>query len=138
MSPLDCPLGKKGKWKIGETCKKGYSWVSLLTKLKYIGTQRKDLIDIYKLFIRSTLEYCSLVYHFSLTDEQSQMLENVQAVCLKFILGSDYTDRQTALTQCSLQSLKSRRESRIKDFCAKALAHPVHRNMFPKSPKVYT
>ena len=39
-----------------QLCKKAYSRLSLLTKLKYVGTKREDLLDIYKLFIRSTLD----------------------------------------------------------------------------------
>ena len=57
-------------------CQKAYK--RLLTKLKYVGVKRRDLSDIYKLFIRSCLEYASVVYHSSLTKEQSDMIETVQ------------------------------------------------------------
>ena len=36
-----------------EICKKSYSRVSMLTKLKYVGVEIEELINIYILFIRS-------------------------------------------------------------------------------------
>jgi hypothetical protein len=52
-----------------EICLKAFARMSLITKLKYVGVKTKDLIDIYKLFIRSLLEYCSVAFHSSLTQE---------------------------------------------------------------------
>ena len=46
-----------------EVCKKAYSRLSMLTKLKYAGVSTEDLLDIYGLFIRSITEYCCVVYH---------------------------------------------------------------------------
>ena len=50
-----------------ELCKKAYSRLSMLTKLRYVGLSIEELINIYKLFIRSIAEYCSVVFHSSLT-----------------------------------------------------------------------
>merc|ERR1712012_1194895 len=44
---------------ISEICKKAYSRVKMLSKLKYVGTKKKDLILLYCLHIRSITEYCS-------------------------------------------------------------------------------
>ena len=63
-----------------EACRKAYSRLSLLTKLKYVGVSRVDLLDVYKLFIRSCLEYCSVVFHSMHTQQQIRMYENVQKV----------------------------------------------------------
>ena len=38
-----------------QMCRKAYARLSLITKLKYAGIQREDLIDVYKLFIRSCI-----------------------------------------------------------------------------------
>ena len=46
-----------------EICKKAYSRLSMITKLKYVGVSRDDLLDIYTLFIRSVTEYCAVVFH---------------------------------------------------------------------------
>ena len=34
-----------------ELCKKAYARLTMLTKLKYVGIPRKDLIDVYNLYI---------------------------------------------------------------------------------------
>ena len=74
-----------------ELCKKAYARLTLITKLKYVGTTKEDLLDVYILYIRSILEYCSVVWHSTLTVQQSKDIENVQKLCLKIILGEDYT-----------------------------------------------
>ena len=69
-----------------EICKKAYSRMSMLTKLKYVGVRFEDLIDIYILYIRSLTEYCSVSFHSSLTVEQSNKIERIQKTCQKVIL----------------------------------------------------
>ena len=51
-----------------EICIKAYSRVQMLTKLKYVGTKTEDLLDVYKLYIRSIAEYCSVVFHSTLSN----------------------------------------------------------------------
>ena len=114
-------------------CKKAYSRVALLTKLKYVGVNRNDLLDIYKLFIRSCLEYCSVLFHTMLTQKQEKMYENCQKVCLKVILASEYQSYESALQICSLSTLFQRRESRMLKFSMRSLKHPKHKEMFPPS-----
>ena len=58
-----------------EICQKAYSRMSMITKLKYVGVSTDDLLDIYILFIRSVVEYCAVVFHSSLTQQQSGKLE---------------------------------------------------------------
>ena len=70
-----------------EICRKAYSRMSILTKLRYIGVNIEDLIQIYILFIRSITEYCSVAFHSSLTVEQANDIERIQKTRLKVILG---------------------------------------------------
>ena len=116
-----------------EVCRKAYMRTSMLSKLKYVGTKREDLLLIYKLFIRSCLEYCSVVYHSSLTVQQSNSMVGVQKVCLKLILANDYIHYEQALGLCNLSKISQRRESRALSFTHKALKHPKHKTMFPIS-----
>ena len=118
-----------------EICKKAYKRIPLITKLKYIGVQRQDLLDIYKLFIRSVLEYASVVYHSKLTQKQESMLDSVEKLCLKIILSSDYQDYERALVDLSLSILRERRQARVDRFIVKALKHDKHKHMFPISNK---
>ena len=83
-----------------------YSRLSMLTRLKYVGTTIEDL---YFLFIRSFTEYCSLVYHSRMTTEQTKKLEQIQKTCLKVILGEMYGDYSFSLNMTGLASLQNRR-----------------------------
>ena len=58
-----------GKWSRNTTelCRGAYARLSMLSKLKYTGVSIEDLLDIYKLFIRSKAEYMSALWHSGLT-----------------------------------------------------------------------
>ena len=117
-----------------EICIKAYSRLSLLTKLKYVGVGIDDLINIYILFIRSCTEYCSVVFHSSLTVQQSTDLERIQKTCLKVILGDMYVSYVAACEMTGLLTLSERREKRCLDFSLKCLKHPRHSSLFPLNP----
>ena len=65
-------LQEDGGWeaKTRALCKKAYARMGMLTKLRYAGVNIEDLIIIYKQYIRLRLEYCSVVFHSSLTVQQ--------------------------------------------------------------------
>ena len=119
-----------------ELCKKAYARLTLITKLKYVGTSREDLLDVYKLYIRSILEYCSVVWHSTLTVTQNKDIENIQKLCLKIILGEDYSGYQNALELTELDRLNDRRQERCLKFGLKSLLHPKHCELFPVNPQV--
>jgi hypothetical protein len=121
-----------------EVCRRAYARMTMLTKLKYVGVPKEDLINIYILYVRSLLEYCSVVWHSTLTVEQSHDLERVQKLCLKIILGDDYCGYDSALVSCGLEKLSVRREARCLKFGLKSLLHPTHSAMFPVNPQVLT
>ena len=108
----------------------------MLTKLKYVGLDKADLLDIYILYIRSVLEYCSTVWHFTLTAEQSQQIEKVQETSLKINLGDEYSGYENSLRAVGLDSLKTMRENKCLSFGIKCLLHPVHSSMFPLNPQL--
>ena len=115
-----------------EICKRAYTRLSLITKLKYVGVRTSDLLDIYILFIRSVVE--SVAFHSSLTQQQSNKLEKIQKVCLKVIYGEDYTDYESAMRLSGLQTLSDRRLKRCLDFSLKCLKHEKMRKLFPPNP----
>ena len=117
-----------------EVCKMAYARLSLITKLKYVGVETEDLIEIYILFIRSITEYCSVVFHSSLTIEQSAKLEKIQKTCLKIILGDSYVNYEATLEMCGLQTLADRRVQRCLNFALKAVKHPKNHRLFPLNP----
>ena len=106
---------------IKETSKKAYIRLGFLSKLRYAGIDRRELIHNYKQFVRTALEYCSVAYHSSLTEAQSNTLERCQAVALRIILQEDYETYSSALTLTSLDRLSTRRTSRCLDFSLNVL-----------------
>ena len=123
------------KWKKNTDviCKKAFARMSMLTKLKYVGTQKADLLDVYSIFIRSLVEYCSVCWHSSLTVEQSACIERVQKISLRIILGEEYINYQSAILKCNLDTLQNRRDKRCLNFALKCLKHPKHSSLFPKN-----
>ena len=106
----------------------------MLTKLKYAGVGTKDLLDVYKLFIRSCAEYCSSAFHSSLTLEQSNTIERIQRTCLKVILGEMYLSYTSALEICGLETLHNRRETRCLEFSKRCLKNERTKRLFPLNP----
>ena len=92
---------------------------------------REHLIQIYKTFIRSNLEFSSNVWHSSLTKENRQDLERVQKAALKVILRSEYKDYEEALKLTRLQSLDDRREMIGLRFVKNSLKNENFSKLFP-------
>ena len=102
-----------------EMCRRAYSRMSMLTKLRYVGVTIEDLIDIYVLFIRSVTEYCATAFHSSLTVEQATDIERIQKTSLKIILGDSYVSYEAALEMTGLQTLHDRLRETLSRFCVK-------------------
>ena len=118
-----------------EICKKAYARMTMLTKLKYVGVDTADLIHIY-IHVRSHVEYCSVVWHSTLTKQQIDYIENIQKLSLKIILGQEYSTYEFALECTGLQKLSERRENRCLKFGLQSLLHPVNNKMFPVNPQI--
>jgi hypothetical protein len=114
-----------------EICTKAYSRLQMITKLKYVGVSIDDLLDIYILYIRSVTEYCSVVFHSSLTTELSNKLERIQKTCLRVILADMYVDYSSALEMSGLETLSARRQKRCLDFALKCVKHSKNSRIFP-------
>ena len=114
-----------------ERCKKAYSRLPMLTRLKNVGVNMDDLIDVYVLNIRSVTEYCSVAWHSRLTSDQKHKLERIQRTSLKVILGDMYVDYMSALEMTGLESLDERRLKRCRSFSLKCVEHPRNRKLFP-------
>ena len=61
-----------------------------LWSLHYLGHRgfnQEELLQVYRTVILPCHDYCSTVYHYSLTDAQSRALERLQSRALKAIYG---------------------------------------------------
>ena len=86
-------------------------------------------------YIRSILEQSSVVWHSSLTQENSEDLERVQKASVKLILGRNYENYEDALIKADLESLKTRREELCKLFVKKCVKSDNDRvkSLFPEN-----
>ena len=103
-------------------------WV--LRYLAHHGFTAADLLKVYKSSILPCHDYCSVVYHSSLTSTQSDQLERHQAQALKCIYGYDYSYR-ALLEMSGLTTLKTRRENRCLKFAEKCLTNDRLKGWFP-------
>ena len=99
--------------------------------LKYVGVRWNDLLEIYSLFIRSRAEYCSVVFHSSLTQEQTRKIENIQKTSLKVILQDEYNNYELACQLMGLSSLFQRRENWSLTLARRCLKNQEMSRFFP-------
>ena len=97
----------------------------------------RDLLIIYKSFIRSKLEQSAAVWHSSLSKCNENDLERVQKSALKVILGEKYIDYRNALKKLDIESLYERREALCLKFAKKGLKLEQFRKMFPKQKNLH-
>ena len=76
--------------------------MELLREVANFSTSVEDKRTIYILYVRSILEQSSVVWHSSLTKENSEDLERVQRAALRIILGKDFKNYDDALIKADL------------------------------------
>ena len=81
--------------------------------------------------MRSLLEQSCVLWHSSLTEDNTDNLERVQKVSLRVILKNSYHTYETALKTTSLQTLKERREKLCLKFAKSCIKNPFSKSMFP-------
>ena len=108
----------------------------LHTALKFTRNSR-DLLIIYKSFIRSKLDQSAAVWHSSLSKNNENDLERVQRSALKVILGEKYISYESALKNLNLESLYERREALCLKFAKKSLKLKQFQKMFPKQNNLH-
>ena len=78
-----------------------------------------------------------MVWHNSLTQENSDDLERVQKSTIRIILGQSFDDYEEALEKVDLNSLKARREVLTTNFAKKCVKTKKTEKMFPVREKVH-
>ena len=112
--------------------------MQLLRKVASFGTPSEDLVNIYVLFIRSLLEQSAVVWHSSLTKENTDDLERIQKSALKVILGEKYLGYKKSLQKLDLETLYDRREQLCLNFAKSCIKNPKFNDMFPKNIKKHS
>ena len=105
--------------------------VWILRHLGKAGFNKTELATVYKTVIRPVVDYCSVVYHSMLTDEQDQQVERLQSQALKSIygFGVSYADMRE---RAGVTTLRARRVELCDKFARKALANPRYEHWFPE------
>ena len=91
-------------------CKKFRSRIWILRHLHHNGFDETELLKVYKSVILPCHDYCSNVYHYSLTLSQTVILERLQAKALKAIYGLEPSYR-VLMQKAGLTTLRARREN---------------------------
>ena len=99
-------------------CRKFRSRIWVLRHLHHNGFSQADLLKVYKSVILPCHDYCSNVYHSSLTLSQTVVLERLQVKALKAIYGYEPSYREL-IEKSGLTTLRARREARELAFARK-------------------
>ena len=97
------------------------AWV--LRHLKIAGFTESELATLYRTVVRPVLDYCAVVYHPMLTDEQHQQIEHLQAKALKNIYG--YKDSYAEMRRkAGVTTHRARRIEMCDKFAQKDCGNP--------------
>ena len=88
----------------------------MLRSLKRFGFNKSELVTVYKGYICPLLEYSDVIWHSSLTSNQTHQLERVPKRALRIILGTDYISYAYTLDVCDVDHLSARREQHSLQF----------------------
>ena len=114
-------------------CTKGYKRLWLLRRLKTLGAEKEELVDIYRQQVLSILEFAAPVWSGSLSVADSLKIERVQKAALHIILGEDYSSYDDAIKELKVESLSKRRVSICTKFAIKAFRSTKYNTWFCRS-----
>ena len=117
---------------VAAICRKFRSRIWILRHLHHNGFEDQDLLKVYKAIILPCHDYCSNVFHSSLTLSQTVVLERVQAKAFKAIYGYEPSYR-ALMEKSGLTTLRARREAREISFARKCAASVRFVHWFPAS-----
>ena len=98
--------------------------------LSKTGFTKEELACVYRTTIRPTADYCQVVYHSLITDEQDQVIERLQSKALKCIYGPKIPyARMREMAQVT--TLRQRRIEACDKFASKCIDSPRFSKWFP-------
>ena len=109
---------------------RGRYW--LLIHLKQHHFTEDELLVAYRSIIRPIAEYCSVVFHSMLTDQQDEQIERLQSTALRYIYGLGMTYEQMR-QKSGLQTLRNRRVAACDKFAAACASSPRFCHWFPEN-----
>ena len=111
-------------------CQKAYARLWMLRRLKSLGANKNEMMDVYVKQVRCVLELGVAVWQPGLTQAQGQQLERVQKCALYVIMGEEHSTYRNALEELECQTLSERRTKLCLNFAKKSEKHSRFGNWF--------
>ena len=106
----------------------------LIRRLKKLGANTEELVDLYVKYSRSILEFAVPIWHGGITTVERNNIERVQKMALYIILGDGYSNYENALETVKLETLEVRRTKLCLNFARKAEKDQKYRHWFRERP----
>ena len=111
-------------------CKKAYARMWMIRRLKKLGANPTEMLDVFYKQIRCVLELAVAVWEPSITVAESNQIERVQKCAFYIILGEQYLHYENALHTMNSERLSDRRYKLCLKFAKKSEKHPRYQNWF--------
>ena len=111
-------------------CKKVYERVWMIRRLKSLGANTTEMLDVYEKQVRSILELAVPVWNANLTQSEEKQIERVQKTAYYVILGHEYLNYEQGLSTLGGERLSVRRTALSLNFAKKALKSEKYKNWF--------
>jgi hypothetical protein len=111
-------------------CQKAYSRLWMLRRLKKLGAEKTEMLDVYLKQVRCVLEMGVAVWEPRLTQEQSKQLERVQKCAFYVIMGNDHSNYDDDVKELCSEKLSDRRYNLCLKFSKKSEKHEKFKNWF--------
>ena len=118
-----------------QLCIKGFGRLWILRRLKGLGANTSELLDVYIKQIRSVLEMAVPVWEPGLNIREKGLIERVQKAAFNIILGPEYQDYGQALKYLKMQRLSVRRTDICLKFAKKSYKDPKYQSWFVRNPE---
>lgn len=82
----------------------------MLRNLKESGFTSEELVKVYKAMVSPVADYGAVVYHSSVSDQQDEILDNLQNAVLRCVFGPGLSGRRMR-EMADLETLRKRREN---------------------------
>ena len=111
-------------------CQKGYARLWMLRRLKKLGANQSEMIDVFNKQIRCVLELAVAVWTPGLTKAECDQIERVHKCALHTIMGDSYLNYDHAVSQLGVEKLSDRRPKMCLSFALRLEKHKTYSNWF--------
>ena len=117
--------------------KKVNARMQLLRSVLTFGASTEEMVHLWTVFCRSVLEQSCVVWHGTLTQENTDDLERTQKTFCKLILREKYQTYENSLLLLNLDSLKERRKVLTLKFAKSGIKNNKMNDLLPLTDKIH-